>query len=69
MPKKNQLGLKVAANLRSMRGTKTLDDVAKGSKISKRAYCTWEAAEVLPTGRMVDKLCDYFKTTPAQIFK
>ena len=45
--------------LRAERGL-TLKEVSKQAGVSERAYCKWEAGEILSTGRKMLKLAKFF---------
>lgn len=72
MPAKKEPSMKatVAANLRALRAKHglTVEKVCDKAKVAKRAYSTWEAAQILPTMTSALKLCKFYKCSTAEIF-
>lgn len=70
-PQPETLEARAGARLLAMRDKRKLTqpEVAVGGGFSLRAYCDWEAGKRLPSGRNLNKLADFFKTTPAALLR
>lgn len=61
----------VAAKLKELRNKRklTLDELAAGTKISKRAISLWEAGSNLPSNRLLLKLARFYGVSWNQLLQ
>lgn len=64
MPRKELIG----ERLRKLRGSRTLDDVAKAVGVTPMAVSLWERGERIPGDDMKVKLSQYYKRSVTSIF-
>lgn len=60
--------LAVGKRLRTLRGEKTLDEVAKALGVTSMAVSLWERGERIPNDDIKIKLAAYYKTSVTAIF-
>lgn len=64
MPDRNEIG----ERLRSLRGSRTLEDVANAIGVTSMAVSLWERGERTPSDEMKVRLANYYKKSVASIF-
>lgn len=64
MPRRELIG----ERLRKLRGTRTLEEVAKALGVTPMAVSLWERGERIPGDDMKMKIADYYKTSILTLF-
>lgn len=64
MPRREVIG----ERLRKLRGTRTLEEVAKALGVTPMAVSLWERGERIPGDDMKMKIADYYKTSILTLF-
>ena len=64
MPRREVIG----ERLRKLRGTRTLEEVAKALGVTPMAVSMWERGERIPGDDMKMKIADYYKTSILTLF-
>lgn len=64
MPTREQIG----ERLRSLRGDKTLNEVAEALGVSSMAVSLWENGKRMPSDEMKTKIAKYYGVTVTSIF-
>lgn len=58
----------IGQRLKTLRGTKTLEEVAQALGVSSMAVSLWERGERVPSDAMKVKIANYYNTTVYSIF-
>ena len=64
MPDKKEIG----ERLRSLRGSRTQEEVAKALRVTTMAISLWESGQRMPNDDMKVKIATYYKKTVMSIF-